>query len=147
MLARRPGSAYFLAADVLNPIALAGWRDRITRSVDFYPPVGPGDRPRPELVSAAAAFAAERYPASQLDVATGVLRAKTLPRDRPASASGDREVDHLFDVAVDPRRGDTVLMLVDADRSMLLAELGQMARALPRVLTNRRRSREVHGER
>lgn len=135
MLGRGPFRRYFLAADLLNPVALSAWRARIPLATHMYPAFGDSaavDRARP-IDAEALRFAAERFPQCEFDVVNGVLQAKTLPRCGPVPICGDEEVDLMFSHVV-PERGDTVLMLVDGSPRLLAAAVGHMAGAVPRLL-------------
>ena len=130
-LARRPLGSRWVVSDVMNPVALAGWRARLSSSAATYPDVGDGS-PRGELVDVAREAAALLYSDLEFDDATGVLHARTAPRPGPATPSGDRFVDEHFRRHVDHANGDTLLVVFDGRRSEVLRCLGRIPGALVR---------------
>ncbi len=101
-LARRPLGSRWVVSDVMNPVALAGWRARLSSSAATYPDVGDGSP------------------------------ARTAPRPGPATPSGDRFVDEHFRRHVDHGNGDTLLVVFDGRRSEVLRCLGRIPGALVR---------------
>ena len=138
-LSRHPLAHHYVVAPMMVPIALRGWRDRIADGRWFYPRMPGSEPPSDSLTHAATTAASQRYSASTFDAIHGVLHGLTPPRDRPPADSGDDAVDRHFHEHVDPRRGDAVLMVVDASAAMVLASLGRLATAAPRAWNARRR--------
>jgi hypothetical protein len=138
-LTRHPLAHHYLVAPMMVPIALRGWRDRIADGRWFYPAMPGSEPPSDSLVHAATTAAAQRYATSTFDARHGVLHGLTPARDRPPADSGDATVDQHFHDHVDPRRGDAVLMVIDASAAMVLASLGRLAAAAPRAWSARRR--------
>lgn len=133
VIVRHPFSSYLMAADILNPVVMAGWRARIPWPEVMYPPVTPGLKPT-ALRDIAAELADSAYSASEFNPGTGVLRGKTRPRGSEFTRSGDCAVDGYFEQHVDPTRGDTVLMILDGSRAALLRGVAEILRAVPRSL-------------
>jgi len=133
-LLTRPGSPYYMAAHIVNPVALAGWRSRILEPEDFFPRLGDGPGPSDALVAVACEFAERNSPGLPFDKTTGVITGKHLPGDRLPVRSGDAAVDVLFRDHVFGERGDTVLMVTDLNLRMLGAHVRVLAGAVPRSL-------------
>lgn len=140
-LLSRPGSPYYLAAHIVNPVALAGWRSRILDPQDMFPHLGEGPGPSDDLVAAACEFAERSSPGLAFDKTTGVISGKHVPGDRLAIRSGDPDVDDLYREHVRGDRGDTVLMLLDGNRTMIRSHVRVLASAVPRAVGRLRRRR------
>jgi hypothetical protein len=154
-LAARIGFAHFaltpfvdlyFTTNVINPLAVRAWRARspIPRSQHLYPPLD-GHPADPALVSMATEIATRQFPELHFDPRLGVLRDAGLPRGAGTHASGDAEIDAFFDRHVDPCQGESVLLLFDASRRVILHNLGQLLAAVPRATIARpgRRRRRV----
>lgn len=146
VLARRPWAPYYLAADVLSPIALDGWRKRVADPTQVFPRLGVPSIDE-GLRRAATHFAHEHYHGLDFDESTGLLRAKTLPRGQTEAWSGNPLADELFRCIVDAERGDTILLLADFDRRSLLKSIRSVVRAIPHAVSHGIRPRSKRGER
>jgi L-amino acid N-acyltransferase YncA len=134
-LLRHPFGSRWVVAALMSPVALAGWRSRLSPGA-AYPGLGDTDL-RPELTSVAAAAAAQLYPTVPFDPATGVLHGRTPPRSGRVTPSGDQFVDAHFEQHVDPAAGDAVLMVLDGRRSEVVRCLGRVPGALLRSISVR----------
>jgi GNAT superfamily N-acetyltransferase len=133
-LLTRPFANQLLILDVLNPLALRAWQVRFRDGRCFFPAVDGAADPSPQLRRMAGQVAADRYRSLDFDPVTGVLCGKTLPRGPERPLSGDPAIDDHFARHVDPAAGDTVLVVVDLNRWVVLASLGQVLSAVRRSL-------------
>jgi hypothetical protein len=140
---RRPWSSFFIAAHIVNPVALEGWRRRVHDPRDFFPQLDSRRPPRDRLVQAAREFAVINSPGLEFDSLTGVVSGRHLPGRRVEVRCGNGEIDRLYEGHVSGERGDTILMAIDASRVAILSELAEVVRAAPRAALVRLRSRVV----
>jgi ribosomal protein S18 acetylase RimI-like enzyme len=132
-LTRYPLGSRWAVASFINPIALAGFRARLSSDAAMYPRID-GGTPNPELVDAARAAAAELYPKATFDPLTGVLHGRHRPRATPVPTCGAAEVDDYFARHVDPGAGDVLLAVFDARRPEVLRGARQVPGAFLRSL-------------
>ena len=132
-LCSHPFARRYMVSDMMSPVALAGWRARVSSRDDFYPAMD--GAPATELMQSLALDAARTlYPDLVFDLGTGVLHGRTGARPAPTTRSGVAVVDAHYDRFVDPARGDTVLVVVNGRRREVLAGAGKLLSAIPRVL-------------
>jgi GNAT superfamily N-acetyltransferase len=144
-LGLHPLGSRWLVSDLINPVALAGWRARLRSPGATYPRVD-GGAPPPEILEAATAAAAELYPHAEFDPLTGVLHGRHRPRPGPTPSSNDAEVDAHFARHVDPAAGDALLSVFDTRRPEVLRIAGRLPGAFlrsikPRAGSTRRSAR------
>lgn len=133
-LRRRPWAGLYVGGHVINPVALRGWMMRVRDSRSCYPRIGDVAPPNDSLVSAACEMAECHDPGLAFDKTTGVVAGKHLPGPRPPTSSGDRDFDDHYARYVDPGRGDSVLMLLDLSRTVILSHLPDLTRAAWRMV-------------
>lgn len=132
-LCSHPFSRRVMVSDMMSPVALAGWRARVSSRDDFFPPLD-GAPATEQMRSLASDAARALYPDLEFDPTTGVLRGRTGPRPVAAPRSGVTQVDAHYDRFVDPAQGDTVLVVVNGRHREVLAGAGKLLGAIPRVL-------------
>ena len=127
----RPG---FIVARVLNPKALDGWRSQLDDHRYFWPRIGDAPEPIPDLERVVAEYLRRHEPDTKFDWEGSVLKARHPPGDRVVSLSGNAVVDQHYDHFVDLDAGDTVLMAIYLDHSVIRVHLRRLLTVMPRVL-------------
>jgi hypothetical protein len=140
-LASRPGGSVFVLIEVMNPVVVAGWRERIPNPESLYPSLA-GSRQNPTLTRVAQEFMRSRSDYSSFDACTGVIHGAHLSRASQRDVCSDRVVSEYFRAHVDHAAGDTLLMIIDGSRSNLVRAAGQLIRAIPRSLLRSIRIRD-----
>ena len=143
-LCAHPFSRRYMVSDMMSPVALAGWRARVSSRDDFFPPMdgAPATASMRQLAIDAARLL---YPDLAFDVDSGVLHGRTGPRTEAPIRSGVASVDAHYDRFVDPVAGDTVLVVVNGRRREVLAGAGKLLSAIPRMLRFGRARRDGRG--
>ncbi|HKY15875.1 MAG TPA: GNAT family N-acetyltransferase [Microthrixaceae bacterium] len=133
-IARARGRGIWLVARILNPVALHAWRKQLHDASRVWPNLGEGPSPRPELERAAHEFVERYEPDSTFDPVTGVLKGRHPPGQRVHRPSGSSLVDDFYEAHVDLENGDTVLMVIDGSRTVMLAHAARIVASAPRGL-------------
>lgn len=132
-LASRPGRGILVLIEVMNPIVVAGWRQRIPKPEAMYPSLG-GAKVNPTLLRVSQEYMSSRSDYSSFDPDTGIIHGAHLGRTGQRDVCSDKVVSEFFQANVDHAAGDTLLMIIDGSRSNLLHAAGQLVRAIPRSI-------------
>jgi len=132
MLLRKPWSRFYICADIINPIVLAGWRQKCARKRALYPSIEP-KYATSHMNRIAGLIAADRYPACPFDVATGVMGNTGPPRDTPTAVSGDVSLDQHYRSHVKPEAAESVLLVIEVDARSLAASAFDLTRSIWRI--------------
>lgn len=136
-LVRSPLSGIYIVADMGSAIALWGWRKHVASDRAFYPRLPGARAPHPGLVQAATEYAQQHYPTADLEVTTGRLRGRSIPRSGRFADCGQPALDEWFERNMDPQAGDSVLMVIDGSPRVVARHVIEVGVALARVLRSR----------
>lgn len=134
---RSPWRGVYIVGDVGSAIALWGWRKHVRSDRAFYPRLPGTGPPDPQLVAAAREYALERYAGAELEVATGRLKGRSIPRSGRFAECGQPDLDRWFEENMDPCAGDSVLMMIDGSPALVARHLVEVVMVLWRGLANR----------
>jgi hypothetical protein len=133
LICAHPFSEYLLLMQVHNPIVVAGWRARLPSDRMLYPSLS-GVEPTRLLRKAADEYASRVAAGREIDSATGVIPRMTQPREPSIVVCRDSIVSGYYASHVDPRNGDSLLVIVDISRLALLRASKEVAFALRRSI-------------
>lgn len=123
-----------VVAHILNPIAMMGWWSRVDDQSGFYPQIT-AERPPPLLRRVAEEFAADVDEGFDFNPDTGVVTGRHPSGPRQLRESGHPGIDSLYRDNLCLYEGDTVVTVIDVSRRRVVAEFGELLRAIYRSAT------------